>query len=119
MSASPSVDEPRYAAAFAREIAHQAAMAPGRTVTSIFLGGGTPSLMKPETVGAILDAIAANWSVAPDAEVTLEANPTSVEAGALARLPHGGRQPRLARRAGDERRRPAGARAGCIPSRKR
>ena len=50
------IDEPRFAAAFAREIAHQAEMAPGRTVSSIFLGGGTPSLMKPETVGAILDA---------------------------------------------------------------
>jgi oxygen-independent coproporphyrinogen-3 oxidase len=77
------IDEPRYAAAFAREIAHQAAMAPGRTVTSIFLGGGTPSLMQPETVGAILDAVAANWSVAENVEVSLEANPTSVEAGRL------------------------------------
>jgi putative oxygen-independent coproporphyrinogen III oxidase len=77
------VDEPRYVAAFAREIAHQAAIAPGRTVTSIFLGGGTPSLMQPMTVGAVLDAVAANWSVAPDVEVTLEANPTSVEAGRL------------------------------------
>jgi oxygen-independent coproporphyrinogen-3 oxidase len=44
------------------------------------MGGGTPSLMKPETVGAILDAIGKHWSVAPDVEVTLEANPTSVEA---------------------------------------
>lgn len=77
------VDEPRFARAFAREIAHQAAMAPGRTVTSIFLGGGTPSLMQPETVGAILDAVAQRWSLAPDIEITLEANPTSVEAGRL------------------------------------
>ncbi len=77
------IDEPRYAAAFAREIAHQAEMTPGRTVSSIFLGGGTPSLMQPATVGAILDAIAAHWSVAPDVEVTLEANPTSVEAARL------------------------------------
>ena len=46
----------------------------------IFLGGGTPSLMQPETVGAILDAIGKHWTVAPDVEVTLEANPTSVEA---------------------------------------
>jgi len=74
------VDEPRFAAAFAREIAHMAALAPGRTVTSIFLGGGTPSLMKPETVGGILDRIAASWSIASDAEITLEANPSSVEA---------------------------------------
>jgi oxygen-independent coproporphyrinogen-3 oxidase len=77
------IDEPRFAAAFAREIAHQAQMTPGRTVSSIFLGGGTPSLMQPATVGAILDSIAAHWSVAPDVEVTLEANPTSVEAARL------------------------------------
>ena len=51
-----------------------------REVTSIFLGGGTPSLMKPETVGAVIDAIASNWTVAAGAEVTLEANPSSVEA---------------------------------------
>ena len=57
-----------------------AARAPGRTVTSIFFGGGTPSLMEPHTVGAILDAIGKHWRVAPDVEVTLEANPTSVEA---------------------------------------
>ncbi len=78
------VDEARYLAAFEREIAHEAEIAPGRTVTSIFLGGGTPSLMKPSTVGGILDAIAAHWPVARDVEVTLEANPTSVEAGRLA-----------------------------------
>lgn len=74
------VDEARFAAAFAREIAHNAALAPGRTVTSIFFGGGTPSLMRPQTIAAILDAIAAHWSLAADAEITLEANPTSVEA---------------------------------------
>jgi len=75
------VDEARYVAAFRAELAHRAALAPGRTVNSVFFGGGTPSLMKPETVGAILDAIAQNWAMAPDAEITLEANPTSVEAG--------------------------------------
>ncbi|HET9615949.1 MAG TPA: radical SAM family heme chaperone HemW, partial [Pseudolabrys sp.] len=53
---------------------------PGRTVSSIFFGGGTPSLMQPQSVQAILDAIAKHWSVAPDVEVSLEANPTSVEA---------------------------------------
>ena len=62
------------------EIAATAARVPGRTVSTIFFGGGTPSLMQPATVGAILDAIARHWPVAPDAEVTLEANPTSVEA---------------------------------------
>src|ERR1700704_2866654 len=73
-------DQARFAAAFAREIATTAERAPGRTVTSIFLGGGTPSLMEPKTVGAILDAIGRNWSIAPNAEVSLEANPSSVEA---------------------------------------
>jgi oxygen-independent coproporphyrinogen-3 oxidase len=75
------IDEDRYVAAFRTEIAHRAALVPGRRVASIFFGGGTPSLMKPATVAAILEAIGQRWSVAPDAEVTLEANPTSVEAG--------------------------------------
>jgi putative oxygen-independent coproporphyrinogen III oxidase len=75
-----AVDEARYVRAFAAEIAATAGRVPGRTVSSIFLGGGTPSLMQPETVGAILDAIARHWRVAADVEVTLEANPTSVEA---------------------------------------
>ena len=75
-----AIDETRYVRAFEIEIAAAAARAPGRTVSTIFFGGGTPSLMKPETVGALLDAVGRNWSVAPDVEVTLEANPTSVEA---------------------------------------
>src|SRR5882672_8578777 len=75
-----AVDEERFARAFAREIETTAARVPGREVSSIFLGGGTPSLMAPRTVGAILDAIGRHWRVAPDVEVTLEANPTSVEA---------------------------------------
>lgn len=74
-------DQARYAGAFTRELAHFAALTPGRTVTSIFLGGGTPSLMQPATVAAALDAIAGLWPVASDAEITLEANPSSVEAG--------------------------------------
>jgi oxygen-independent coproporphyrinogen-3 oxidase len=76
-------DQARYAAAFVREIARAAERAPGRTVTSIFLGGGTPSLMEPATVGAILDAVAAHWAIDADVEVTLEANPSSVEAERL------------------------------------
>jgi len=75
-----AVDEERFAAAFAREIETTAARTPDREVSSIFLGGGTPSLMRPQTVGAILDAIGRNWRVAENVEVTLEANPTSVEA---------------------------------------
>ncbi len=54
---------------------------PQAQVRSIFFGGGTPSLMKPETVGAIIAAIADTWPLERDAEITLEANPTSVEAG--------------------------------------
>ncbi len=75
------VDEARFVAAFRRELAHMAALSGPREVGSVFFGGGTPSLMRPETVGAILDAIAGLWTMAPGAEVTLEANPTSVEAG--------------------------------------
>jgi oxygen-independent coproporphyrinogen-3 oxidase len=75
-----AIDEDRFTRAFAREIETTAGRVPGREVSSIFLGGGTPSLMKPSTVGAILDEIGKHWRVADDAEVTLEANPTSVEA---------------------------------------
>ncbi len=73
-------DQARYVEAFRREITHRAALSPGKTVSSIFFGGGTPSLMDPATVAAILDAIASAWSLAPGAEITLEANPTSVDA---------------------------------------
>ena len=75
------IDEPRFRAAFLRELDSTAERTGPRTVSSIFFGGGTPSLMQPETVGAILDRIAALWSVEPSAEITLEANPGSVEAG--------------------------------------
>ena len=75
-----AIDQPRFAAAFEREIEHMAAMQPGREVTSVFLGGGTPSLMEPATVERILNAIAKAWNVPDGIEITLEANPTSVEA---------------------------------------
>jgi putative oxygen-independent coproporphyrinogen III oxidase len=78
------IDEKVFVEAFSRELGHMADLAPGREVSSIFFGGGTPSLMKPETVAAILAAIGANWSLTPDCEITLEANPTSVEAGRFA-----------------------------------
>jgi putative oxygen-independent coproporphyrinogen III oxidase len=74
------VDEARFAAAYSAELAHRAGFTKGRTVSSIFFGGGTPSLMKPSTVAAVLDAIAGHWPIAPRAEITLEANPTSAEA---------------------------------------
>ncbi len=73
-------DEAAYVASYDREIEHFAALTPGRKVQSIFFGGGTPSLMSPEAVGAILDGIARRWAIDPKAEITLEANPTSVEA---------------------------------------
>src|SRR5258708_32909259 len=74
------IDQPRFVRAFTAEIAATSARTPARTVSTIFLGGGTPSLMEPATVAAILDAVANTWHVADDVEVTLEANPTSVEA---------------------------------------
>ncbi len=74
------VDEARFAAAFERELAHRAALTPGRTVSSVFFGGGTPSLMSPSSVARVLDAVARLWPIAANAEITLEANPTSVEA---------------------------------------
>jgi putative oxygen-independent coproporphyrinogen III oxidase len=74
------IDEARFTRAFAAEIAATAARVPGRTVSTIFFGGGTPSLMQPATIGGVLDAVARHWRVAADAEITLEANPTSVEA---------------------------------------
>ena len=74
------IDEARFAAAFAAEIAATAARIGNRTVSTVFFGGGTPSLMEPGTVATILDAIGTDWTLASDAEITLEANPTSVEA---------------------------------------
>ena len=73
-------DEAAYLDAYVRELGHFAALTPGRRVQSIFFGGGTPSLMEPRTVGGILEAIGRHWQVDADAEITLEANPTSVEA---------------------------------------
>ena len=63
---------------------------PGRTVTSVFFGGGTPSLMAPHTVAALIERVARRWTLAGDAEITLEANPTSVEAGRFAGYRAGG-----------------------------
>jgi putative oxygen-independent coproporphyrinogen III oxidase len=75
-----AVDTQRFAAGLVTELKHMAARTPGRLVSSVFFGGGTPSLMQPKDVALVLDGIAALWPVAPDAEITLEANPTSVEA---------------------------------------
>jgi oxygen-independent coproporphyrinogen-3 oxidase len=74
------VDEARFLRALLAELAHWARSTPGRTVTSVFFGGGTPSLMSAGAVGAIIDAIASHWRLQADVEITLEANPSSVEA---------------------------------------
>jgi oxygen-independent coproporphyrinogen-3 oxidase len=74
------VDERRFLAAFRRELRSTRERIGPRCVTSIFIGGGTPSLMQPSTVGGILDEIGGLWEIEPGAEVTLEANPSSVEA---------------------------------------
>jgi oxygen-independent coproporphyrinogen-3 oxidase len=76
-----SVDQRRWRNALQAELWHYATQSSGRAVTSVFFGGGTPSLMPPETVAAVLETIRNLWPVAPDVEITLEANPTSVEAG--------------------------------------
>ena len=75
------VDQKLFVEAYLKELDHMAALAPNRTVTSIFFGGGTPSLMEPETVATLLDAIANHWHLPDNTEITLEANPSSVEAG--------------------------------------
>lgn len=80
------IDQARWRAAFLTEIDHTAEGAPRRPVTSIFFGGGTPSLMPPETVGAIIERIAELWGLADDVEITAEANPTSVEREKLSAL---------------------------------
>ncbi len=74
------VDQPRFVTAFEREIETQYHKIGPRHITSIFIGGGTPSLMTPQTVDALLQALAKKWTVDDKVEITLEANPSSVEA---------------------------------------
>ena len=75
-----AIDEDRWRQALFADLDHYAAATSGRAVTSIFFGGGTPSLMSAPTVAAVLDRIAKRWPLDPAVEITLEANPTSVEA---------------------------------------
>ncbi len=77
---SRTVDQAAWAAALVAEATHMRALTGARPADSVFFGGGTPSLMEPATVGAVLEAVDRLWGLAPGAEVTLEANPTSVEA---------------------------------------
>ncbi len=84
------VDQEAWREALLADLAYEAARTPGRRLTSIFFGGGTPSLMLPRTVAALIDAAARHWSVADDIEITLEANPSSVEARRFADLARAG-----------------------------
>jgi len=74
------VDTARWERALLADLDHHAGLVPGREVGSVFFGGGTPSLMPPATVAALLGRVRARWAVTPDIEVTLEANPNSAEA---------------------------------------
>ena len=74
-----SIDEDAWEKALLQEMAHMADRTQGRTLSSVFFGGGTPSLMRPQTVGRILDRLASHWDLAPDLEISLEANPGTVD----------------------------------------
>ena len=80
------IDKDKWRAALLADLAHEARLLPDRTLTSIFFGGGTPSLMEPATVAAIIEAACAQWAPADKIEITLEANPNSVEAARFADL---------------------------------
>jgi len=80
------IDQDGWRDALLADLAHEAKLLPGRTLTSIFFGGGTPSLMDPATVAAMIDAARTHWKAADDIEITLEANPNSVEAARFADL---------------------------------
>src|SRR3954462_6671893 len=81
-----SIDQDEWREALLADLAHEARLLPGRELTSIFFGGGTPSLMEPSTAAAIIDAAKGHWNAVDDLEITLEANPNSVEAARFADL---------------------------------
>ncbi|MCW0198374.1 radical SAM family heme chaperone HemW [Sphingopyxis sp.] len=81
-----SVDQAAWRAALLADLRHEAALLPDRLISSIFFGGGTPSLMPPATVAAVIAAADAAWGLADDCEITLEANPNSVEVANFADL---------------------------------
>ncbi|QJF53046.1 radical SAM family heme chaperone HemW [Roseobacter ponti] len=87
---SRSIDQAAWAAAYLTELRRAAAETPGRVLNAVFFGGGTPSLMDPDTVAAIITEIRRLWPVANDLEITLEANPGSVEAGRFRAYRDGG-----------------------------
>ena len=80
------IDQDIWRDALLADMAHEAALTPGRKLSSIFFGGGTPSLMPPATVAALIAAAQAHWGFTGDIEITLEANPSSVEAARFADL---------------------------------
>lgn len=81
-----SIDQQAWRDALLADLAYEASLLPGRRLTSIFFGGGTPSLMDPATAGALIEAAKRHWSASDDVEITLEANPSSVEAARFADL---------------------------------
>lgn len=85
-----TVDQNAWSKALLADLAHEARALPGRTLGSIFFGGGTPSLMPPSTVEVLIDAARQHWPTLPDLEITLEANPSSVEAARFADLAQAG-----------------------------
>lgn len=87
---SRSIDQAAWKTAYLSELKRYAAQTQGRTVTSVFFGGGTPSLMDPDTVAAVIADIKKLWPTANDLEITLEANPSSVEAGRFRAYRDGG-----------------------------
>ncbi|MES2043137.1 MAG: radical SAM family heme chaperone HemW [Pseudomonadota bacterium] len=84
------IDQAAWRDALLADLAHDATVLPGRRLGSIFFGGGTPSLMPPETVAAVIDAAAQAWGFDDDIEITLEANPSSVEAARFADIARAG-----------------------------
>jgi oxygen-independent coproporphyrinogen-3 oxidase len=81
-----SIDQDEWREALLTDLAYEAGKTSGMRLGSIFFGGGTPSLMPPATVAALIDAAAAHWPLEPGIEITLEANPSSVEAARFADL---------------------------------
>jgi len=84
------IDEARFAKAFVREMANLASHIGKRDVSSVFIGGGTPSLMQPQTVETLLQGVAKNWHLLPNAEITMEANPSSADAANFSGYRHAG-----------------------------
>ena len=81
-----TIDQTLWRDALLQDLAHEARLLPGRKLSSIFFGGGTPSLMDPATVASLIEAATGHWDVADDLEITLEANPNSVESARFADL---------------------------------